>query len=265
MNRLTLVCAVVSGLLLAGCIQRTSATIYPGSGVVREEERQVGEFTGVELAGMGDVLYEAGPAYTVLVSAEDNFLDLGFVKTQVQGDILYCSIELPRNASITPTQPIRFFVTAPTLTAASVTGSGDFQSDRVEGERLHVEITGSGDLQLDTVATDALEVHISGSGNVNLPAVTCEQVIGAIAGSGDLTMAGTATRQDYRITGAGDIDAAGLSGASGLVTIAGSGDARVNVTETLDVKIAGSGEVRYSASPRVTTDITGSGEVRPAD
>ena len=43
--------------------------------------------------------------------------------------------------------------------------------------------------------------------------------------------------------------------------IDGSGDARVNASETLKVQINGSGEVGYRGDPKLTREINGSGEI----
>ena len=45
------------------------------------------------------------------------------------------------------------------------------------------------------------------------------------------------------------------------VTISGSGDAEVTVSDDLDVKITGSGDVYYKGNPDLDVNITGSGEV----
>jgi hypothetical protein len=47
------------------------------------------------------------------------------------------------------------------------------------------------------------------------------------------------------------------------VRIAGSGDAKVHATKSLDVSIAGSGDVSYKGNPtKISQDIAGSGKVR---
>ena len=47
------------------------------------------------------------------------------------------------------------------------------------------------------------------------------------------------------------------------VTVNGSGDATVNVSEELDVRISGSGDVSYIGSPKIKSQVSGSGSVRP--
>lgn len=47
-----------------------------------------------------------------------------------------------------------------------------------------------------------------------------------------------------------------------VVNISGSGDARLRVSEALDVTITGSGDVEYHGDPQVNSNISGSGKVR---
>jgi hypothetical protein len=49
------------------------------------------------------------------------------------------------------------------------------------------------------------------------------------------------------------------------VSIAGSGDARVNATESIDARVAGSGDVTYSGHPHdVNRRVSGSGSIESA-
>lgn len=56
--------------------------------------------------------------------------------------------------------------------------------------------------------------------------------------------------------------ARGAWGQGPQVSIAGSSDAVVNASESLDATIAGSGDIVYRGSPAVTQHIRGSGSLR---
>jgi len=50
------------------------------------------------------------------------------------------------------------------------------------------------------------------------------------------------------------------------VSISGSGDARVNATDTLEARVAGSGDVSYSGHPHdVSRRVSGSGSVEASN
>jgi hypothetical protein len=245
-----------------GCVVVSGETIQ-GSGNVIEESRDVAPFTGVQLAGSGEVFYTAGPPAPVRILADDNLLP--YVKTEVRKNVLHLYLDTPNNTSVNITTPIQYFVTAPTLDRAAVSGSGDFTCDRIDGEALELEIIGSGNFRVDAVAVSKLSLQVSGTGNIALPQVTADTLEGVIAGSGDVSLTGEVPNQSYQVAGAGNVNAEALAGRDVAIDIAGSGDARIHATATLDVSIAGSGSVHYHGSPRITSDIQGSGTLTPAN
>ncbi|MCB0634552.1 MAG: head GIN domain-containing protein [Saprospiraceae bacterium] len=84
----------------------------------------------------------------------------------------------------------------------------------------------------------------------------------SIAGSGDIEFSGSARKVSVSIAGNGDVDIADLKTEDCKVDIAGSGNCKIEVVESLSVSIAGSGDVTYKGSPRVSTSIAGSGRVK---
>jgi hypothetical protein len=46
------------------------------------------------------------------------------------------------------------------------------------------------------------------------------------------------------------------------VDLSGTGNVRVNATDTLDATDSGTGNIRYSGSPRVTQSTSGTGSIR---
>ncbi len=83
-----------------------------------------------------------------------------------------------------------------------------------------------------------------------------------LSGSGSIQLAGKAYSHDASITGSGEIRAFDMETKIATVTITGSGDCRVNVSEKLGTKITGSGDVSYRGHPQINTKITGSGSVK---
>jgi hypothetical protein len=83
-----------------------------------------------------------------------------------------------------------------------------------------------------------------------------------VDGSGDVDVEGSSDRLAVSVPGSGDVEAAGLRAHVGEVSIDGSGEATVNVSDTLRAVIEGSGEITYLGDPTVDQDIDGSGEVQ---
>lgn len=84
----------------------------------------------------------------------------------------------------------------------------------------------------------------------------------SVAGSGNIEFAGSARKVSVSIAGNGDVDISDVKTEDCKVDIAGSGNCKIEVVESLSVSIAGSGDVIYKGSPRVSTSIAGSGRVR---
>ena len=92
--------------------------------------------------------------------------------------------------------------------------------------------------------------------------VTANRLETYIAGSGSIYLSGTTNSYEATITGSGDVDAFELQARDSSVVIAGSGNCRTSVSDTLQAKITGSGDVLYKGYPEIKQTITGSGSVR---
>lgn len=182
----------------------------------RTEVRTVAEFHALELRGAARVDVRVGEAQSVVVTAEEALLP--FLKTEVRDGTLVLD-----RAPGAPTtrKTVQITVTAPTLDAAVLLGSGDVRLSNVKGASFRAAITGSGDVTA-VGAIDELVVDVDGSGEARL---------------------------------------AGLAAKNVKVRLSGSGDARVTASEALDVQLLGSGDVRYSGNPRLTQSVQGSGDV----
>jgi hypothetical protein len=113
-----------------------------------------------------------------------------------------------------------------------------------------------------TVTVINLEaVAVSGSGSVVAVDVVTNGFEVDINGSGIVTPEGASEHLDLSISGSGEFEGEGFVSATGTVSVSGSGDAVVDVTDDLTVDVSGSGTVRYIGDPAVSTSISGSGEI----
>ena len=131
------------------------------------------------------------------------------------------TLVLGTKQNISPTREIVYTITVVSLEAVTVSGSGSVTATNVDA--------------------DAFNVHISGSGTV-MPEGVSESL-------------------DLSISGSGGFEGEALLSATGTVSVSGSGDAVVYVTDDLDVKVSGSGNVGYFGDPGVSVSISGSGNV----
>ena len=226
----------VLALLCAGCTTLPD-TCIEGSGTLANETRSVGDFHSVSLTMPATLTVREGHLPGVLIEADDNILPL--ISTTVKDGVLTISQTRP---CVRPTGTIRITAIAPMFRELAILGTGDVRSDGVlRTSSLAARITGAGTMDL-SVETATLTTTITGTGNVYLT--------------------GTAPEHTISLPGAGSVDAAALQTARTRVEILGSGNAKVNASETLSVKITGAGTVLYAGNPQVEQTITGAGSVR---
>jgi hypothetical protein len=209
-----------------------------GSGVKVEKQRALAAFTKLRIDGPFDVQLAQGSADQAVVTADDNLEPL--IETAVENDTLV--VRMKRDAGFTTRSAPLVRVTARTLQAIAIHGSGDLGMDSFKGDSLGLTIVGSGDAHVGLIEVKDLNVSISGSGDVRL--------------------AGRADQQNWTVSGSGDVDARALSGRAAKVRLSGSGDVSLGVTEQLDVQLSGSGDLSYAGRPQLRQSVTGSGEIQ---
>lgn len=214
------------------------------------------DFTGIDLGIASDVTIHQGATQEVRITGAENIIDN--IERNVVGGVWKIRFdECVRNEG-----QLSIDVTLPTLTEASISGSGNIVSNDTfrDADELKVSIAGSGSIDIIASAT-TVESSIAGSGDIHLY-TEASTVRASIAGSGDQFLSGTSNFLEVDIAGSGTIHAFDLPCATGDVSITGSGDCEIQVSDHLNITITGSGSVRYKGNPTMDTNITGSGEVK---
>jgi hypothetical protein len=238
MRTLLILLILVTGVaVIAGCMSVPEPCIE-GSGNSTSETRNVSNFQYISLTMPATLIVRNGEIPLVIIEADDNILP--FITSDVRSGSLTLGYS---RLCVRPSGTVTITATAPVLHEVAITGTGTVTSDGVlKSESLAARITGAGDMDL-AVETTTLTTTITGTGNVRLN--------------------GTAKDHTIALPGAGSIDAAGLRTERTSVEIFGSGDAKVNASQTLTVKITGTGTVLYLGNPQIDQTITGTGSVRP--
>jgi hypothetical protein len=220
-------------------------TSSPAQDRVREA-RTVEAFTEVALSVPATLHLRQGEPRSVEIEATKRVLDR--IETAVENGRLKirdASNFFERMFDDEEDGTVDVYVTAPTIEGISLAGSG-----RVEGET--------------PIESASLALENAGSGAMDL-AVTTTDLRVSVAGSGTFDLRGTAESVTVQIAGSGTIRGADLTTATAEISVAGSGDTYLRVTDRLSAKIMGSGDVVYRGTPSVDTSILGSGEVRSAE
>ena len=207
-----------------------------GEGPIVERELDIDAFTGVRLSISGDVILTQGDRQSVVVKGQQNIIDN--IKTGVWNDVW--KIHYDKNVS--NHKKVVIYITIPTLTEASVSGSGSMESkgNFTNLGNLELAVSGSGDLSLDVQAAD-IESTVSGSGGIRL--------------------AGNSRSLDIQISGSGEVQGFRMNTKDCDVAISGSGECEISVEDNLKVRVSGSGDVYYKGNPKVRSKISGSGDV----
>ena len=243
---------------------------------VAEQNRDVGEFTGIHQTTSADVYITRGDAYSVRVRADEEVIDK--LSTEVRSGVLHIGSE---KGGWRYVRVMEVYITMPRLDMLKNSGSGDISvKGNMPGNNVEIDINGSGDLE---AALDAknIEINISGSGDVDFSGVrgnmnvkisgsgdvdgdelVLDECTVTGYGSGDLELSGKAATFVANISGSGDVNAYRLTAADVTVKCNGSGDVVVHAAEKVKAMLNGSGDLTYYGSPEyVDVEANGSGEV----
>lgn len=227
---------VASGFLalIGGGTERDAAAASTVS-----EELSIADVDEVEVNGVGTLIITQGETEELTITAEADILPK--IKTAVSKGRLTIEPE----DSFTTSEEITYELTIKDLRAIIVEGSAEAEAEAFATEELTLEAGGSGTITLTELEVDKLEVTIEGSATVEV--------------------AGTATEQRVEVEGSGTYEAEELESRDAIVSVDGSGEATVQVSDTLEAEAGGAGTIAYAGDPTVEATTSGAGEVEPLD
>lgn len=185
------------GLALTGC--SIGGGQVRGSGNVTTEQRDVGAFTAIDVASIGEVVVTQGNAERLMVETDDNIQPL--VLSEVRGDTLHLSMKPNTSLAIIPR--LIFTVTVRNLKQITLSGAGTISVRGFSGDQLTVDHSGVGAL---TVAGTVKEQHVtlSGVGNYDGTTLVSDRATVNLSGVGDV-MVNVRERLDATVSGAGSV------------------------------------------------------------
>lgn len=125
----------------------------------------------------------------------------------------------------------------------NVYGSVDFEGKSWEGEKLNISVAGAADVDIDTMTGGQFKFDISGSGELDCKKMTFTKMMGGITGAGNLNLAGNVGNLALTLSGAGEVNAAGL------------------ISDTAEIKVSGAGSVVCN-SRKLKSKVTGVGSIK---
>lgn len=212
-----------------------------GGGAMARRDFQVGTFDRLSLAGSQNVVVTVGGAPSVRAEGDAKLIER--LEIRVEGGELRIGTKDKLSFGFhKDRRPVTIYVTAPSLAAADLAGSGDIRIDKVEGERFAASIAGSGDIDIASLKVGDAAFEVGGSGGIRA--------------------VGTAQTSSVSVAGSGDLHLDQLEVRRAKVSLVGSGDVHARAMETADVEIMGSGDVTIAGPAKCNVSKMGSGDAR---
>lgn len=187
-----------------------------GSGVVKDETREIDSFEALNAGGFYFITVECGKEPSLEITGDDNIIPL--IATEVRGNTLH----IWNRKSVSPKQRIKIMVTTRNLSSIDASGASSISVKNIDNSTFEVNASGAGKLKLAGQAGDLrmilsgavnidatrlkaedVDVQISGASNADVYAV--ESLRAEISGVGNIDYYGTPKTVKRRISGLGSI------------------------------------------------------------
>lgn len=129
------------------------------------------------------------------------------------------------------------------------------------GPKRNTTINTTESINYELTVKDLSALEVSGAGDVEAEGISTDELAVKINGAGDVEISGEADSQNVEISGSGDYMAEALESKQAEVEVAGTGSAIVSVSDELEAKVSGTGSVEYIGDPTVNQEVSGTGEV----
>ena len=212
--------------------------VEEGNGTIVEEERQLENFSAIEIEGSYTIELEQGePA--LLIKTDENLLP--FIVTEVKGNTL----KLKSKENLKGSDGIVVRISYPELEKLEVGGSANISN-------------------MGTLQAEDLDIEVSGAALVDLE-VEVKKLSLDLSGASSVSFQGTARQLDADLSGAGNLEAYELRVRDASVNLSGIGSAEVYVTDNLQAKVSGVGSINYKGEPQnIQRQVSGVGSIKPA-
>ena len=205
---------VLAGLLiLASCTKDR----IRGEGPTTTEDRNVSNFTRVDISGSNKVHITKGAAFRVQLKGYHNLLP--YFETEVDGNTLHLQFRGGTNVS---NNNVEVFVTMPHLAEVKNSGSGHTGvKGAFTSQRLEASLSGSGKISIEEGTADLFVPHVSGSGSLHAFGLLADKAEVSLSGSGT-TEVSVVTHLKANVSGSGAVFYKGSPGSVESI-VTGSG------------------------------------------
>lgn len=171
-------------------------------------------------------------------------------------------IAFPAEVTYTQGDQPRFTVIGPQGLLDQLTLENGVLRSPNHGRRRWGDGGWGGRLRIDIVSPRTHEFRFAGANRFSLKNYDQDRLEIHSAGAADIDGQGKTAHLDVRFAGAGHLDLSQMTVQDAVVTIAGAGDASLDVRQSAEVSISGAGHVRLKCRPpSLSSHIAGFGSV----
>lgn len=246
-----------------------------GSGEVVQKEYEISAADAVEIDGFGVVHFIQGEQVSLMIEAEEGYLDK--LEVRVASNRLIIRPQNTWFSGFMPTETPHYYLTLPNVEELTLSGAVKFEADELKAGDLVILCNGGNDLSIGMLEADSLvlkaagaanwvldevyvkevEIEISGMTNASFGWVEGDSFDLEINGAASATVAGRVETQSVEISGTGSYQAGDLESSDASVKVSGASAIVVWATEDLYLDCDGAGVIEYWGSPRVAQDNAG--------
>jgi Putative auto-transporter adhesin, head GIN domain len=214
-------------LVLSGCdgLVIGAGSTITGSGVPREEKREVDAFKEVEVSAMFEAAITVGPECSVTLDVDDNLMPLA--RTTVADGRL--EVNFADGSIIIPKKPPRVSIVMPCLDVIVSRAAAKVIATGMKGKSIAADVSGAASVELKELSVDSVDVKEDGAARV--------------------TLEGKGKALTFEASGASRLMAAGATFESAKVAIAGASRCEVNVTASIAGEVSGASSLYVYGNP----------------
>lgn len=207
-----------------------------GNGQVITQERNVGDFNAISVGGAFELILSQGEKEALVIETDENLME--FIITEVRGNELIIKTEKNlRNFKV-----LKAYVTFRELESMDFSGA--------------VEVSSEGKLVFSDLAIEA-----SGATEITMQ-MEAESISMDLSGASEINFSGYCKSATIESSGASELDALDFETEDLTMEISGAGEARVFVTQSIDVSVSGAADIRYKGNPHtVNQNTSGAGSI----
>lgn len=242
------------------------------------ESRDVQDFSKIELLGAGEIHLVQANHYELRIEASEAIMAI--IRTEVKNKSLIIKFE--ENSKVINDEPIRYFITMPTIEVLRIAGAGSIHAESLAGDALLLDAPGAANFEIGRIAVNAFQLNVTGAVKMTLKSlqaqgvnfniqgtlklkldsIHCDALTSNIEGTCNIEMAGQATAQIIHAPDVINYQAGDVESSQATINAKGMANLTLSVHDVLTISLEGVGNVAYYGNPERSMKITGMGKVR---